>query len=177
MVCHLPPPLLNQLAVVSSIVGQGSPRALRAVTPGHLISLTPSRHFANCPHSNVFSNIDLSELAHLLLVQRAMVGPAAGATLVKAPPLLSCSPPTSGVSSPQPAGVPAAAAGWWWWYSTAVTAAQRLSRPHNGLWSAPRICTRPACTRDTMVHCASHLDLVHQCISAKVETSDRKSQW
>ena len=37
----------------------------------------------------------------LILVQRAMVGPAGGATLVKAPPLLSSnSPPTSGVSSP-----------------------------------------------------------------------------
>ena len=37
----------------------------------------------------------------LILVQRAMVGAPAGATLVKAPPLLSSnSPPTSGVSSP-----------------------------------------------------------------------------
>ena len=85
VLCHLPPPLLNQLAVVCP-VGQRSPRALRAVTPGHLISLTPSRHFANCPHSNVFNNIDLRELVHLLLVQRAMVGPAAaGATPAKAP--------------------------------------------------------------------------------------------
>ena len=49
ILCHLPPPLLNQLAVVRPVIGQGSPCALRAVTPCHLTPITYLHHFANCP--------------------------------------------------------------------------------------------------------------------------------
>ena len=49
---HLPPPLLNQLAVVRPIAGQGSPCTFRAVTPCHLPA-SPTNHllhqFENCP--------------------------------------------------------------------------------------------------------------------------------
>ena len=82
----------------------------------------------------IFFNVDMVDSVHLLLLQlqKSIVGPGSGASLVvlaKAPPLSWCwCKPSSGVSvsSPQPAGVPC-----WlvlWWYSTAVTASLPASQ-------------------------------------------------
>ena len=103
----------------------------------------------------IFFNVDMVDSVHLLLLQlqKSIVGPGSGASLVvlaKAPPLSWCwCKPSSGVSVSSPSQ-PVFPAGWC--CGGTLQLLQRLSRPHNGLCSAPRICTRPGCTRDTMVH-------------------------
>ena len=120
ILCHLPPPLLNQLAVVRPIIGQGSPRALRAVTPCHLTPITYLHHFANCPQYRFqwvgfwcrepwWHQLPWWKLPHC------------------SPQLLVEAPPAAASSRCH------RSAGWSCCFSTAVTPAA-LSRPHNGLW-------------------------------------------
>ena len=152
LISDLPPPLLSQLAVVCPIVGQSSPCAFRAVPPSHQVSLSQSLFLTIW---KIFFNVDMVDSVHLLLLQlqKSIVGPGSGASLVvlaKAPPLSWCwCKPSSGVSVSSP-NQPVFPAGWC--CGGTLQLLQRLSRPHNGLCSAPRICTRPGCTRDTMVH-------------------------
>ena len=112
LISDLPPPLLSQLAVVCPIVGQSSPCAFRAVPPSHQVSQSLFLTIWK-----IFFNVDMVDSVHLLLLQlqKSIVGPGSGASLVvlaKAPPLSWCwCKPSSGVSVSSP-NQPVFPAGW-----------------------------------------------------------------
>ena len=90
VLCHLPPPFLNQLAVVCPIaIGQSSPSTFRAVTTSHL--------WLNHSYQQWVQQYRFEGTGAVASGAESHGARAVGSTLVKAPQL-SCSPPTSGAS-------------------------------------------------------------------------------